>query len=287
MKVLAPPYYENAGITIYLGDSLEILSTLDACIVDAVVTDPPYSSGGMYRADRTNATTDEKYTRPEFQGKRPDFQGDNMDQRSWISWCRQWQRQCLRITRPSGYLLSFIDWRQLPALTDAVQHAGWVWRGILSWDKTEGAKAPHTGYFGYQCEYIVWASKGKVLPKPNKADGGPGRLPGCFRQSVIQSDKHHQTGKPTPVMEWLITCCDPGGLVLDPFAGSATTAVACYRTGRRCIAIEIDEANCEIAAARIEREVNEGSPPLFAGSSETQSTLFADDDDNPETEDTL
>jgi site-specific DNA-methyltransferase (adenine-specific) len=241
---------------------------------DAVITDPPYSSGGAFRGDRVNETTDQKYTQKQQQGKRPDFAGDNMDARAWQSWCYEWLTECHRVVRPGGYLCCFIDWRQLPALTDVVQWAGWVWRGVNGWDKGDGAKGPTLGYFSYQLEFIVWATKGAVKDKPAKADGGEGRMYGCLRQPVTREDKHHQTGKPTPVLRWLVRCAEPGGIVLDPFAGSGTTGVACVLEGRRFLGIEREGAYVDIARRRIAeaasgRPINSNDAPgqrgLFEG----------------------
>lgn len=285
------------------GDSLQNLPRFPDVCADAIITDPPYSSGGMYRADRVGFTTDEKYTVHEHQGRRPNFSGDNMDQRAWANWCLQWLSEALRITRDGGYLLCFTDWRQLPTLTDVVQWAGWIWRGILVWDKTEGTKAPHLGYFSYQCEFIVWATKGACQRRPTLVEGGDGKMPGCFRQAVSQSDKHHQTGKPTSVMSWLIRCASSGnlcercggmgcqeegmwsgsgydapagrcdgcngtgklgrGLVLDPFMGSGTTGVACLLGGRRFIGVERDHSYLEVARKRLEAAERDQRDSLF------------------------
>lgn len=253
------PYYDKAGVTLYCGDALTVLPQLDV-VADTVATDPPYSSGGMVRGDRATRTTDEKYTVSGHEGRRPDFFGDNMDQRAWLHWSREWTRAALALTRPGAYLICFIDWRQLPALTDAIQWGGWVWRGILAWDKTEAAKGPHPGYFAYQCEFPVWATHGPCLPKPTLSQGGQGRMPGCWRKAVQQSDKLHQTGKPTEVMHWLLMCCPPDGLVLDPFFGSGTTAKACLETGRRFVGCELREEYCELTARRLDAT----TPGLFA-----------------------
>ena len=64
----------------------------------------------------------------------------------------------------------------------------------------------------------------------------------------------HPTPKPTPLFIYLLSKFLKKGVVLDPFLGSGTTAVACERLNRRWIGIEIEEKYCEIAAKRIEAE---------------------------------
>lgn len=64
---------------------------------------------------------------------------------------------------------------------------------------------------------------------------------------------HHPTVKPTALMEWLVTLVTPeGGVVLDPFAGSGTTLVACKMLGRDCIGIEREPEYVEIIKRRLE-----------------------------------
>ena len=66
------PYFQGGGQTLFCGDSLAVLRGLPDASIDAIVTDPPYSSGGMMRADRTRKTSDKyvlagtKTVRPEF-----------------------------------------------------------------------------------------------------------------------------------------------------------------------------------------------------------------------------
>lgn len=73
--------------TLYLGDCLEVLPTLHD--VDALITDPPYSSGGMVRGDRMQATRD-KYQSTGVKVEHPDFTGDNRDQRGFLAWASLW-----------------------------------------------------------------------------------------------------------------------------------------------------------------------------------------------------
>ncbi len=69
---------------------------------------------------------------------------------------------------------------------------------------------------------------------------------------VAPTANHHPTVKPVALMRWLVRLvCPPGGTVLDPFAGSGTTPVACIKEGASCIAIEREAEYLEIACARV------------------------------------
>jgi site-specific DNA-methyltransferase (adenine-specific) len=226
--------------TVHLGNCLYLMRDLSDDCMGAVITDPPYSSGGMFRGDRMPATT-EKYQTSTTRKSYADFSGDNRDQRSWMIWCELWMHECLRVVRPGGVLCSFCDWRQLPALTDAMQLAGWIWRGIFVWDKTEAAR-PQKGRFRNQCEYVVWSSKG---PMATTGD----TLPGLITQPIVSKNKHHVTGKPVEVMEMI--CRITSGPVLDPFCGSGSTLVACERLGLDWMGMEIVPEIRETALDRI------------------------------------
>lgn len=239
------PYFERNGVTLYLGDAVAIVPTLRPASIDALVTDPPYSSGGMTTSERLRDPA-VKYCQSGETCGRPSFEGDTRDQRSYLAWSALWLAACRRAVKPTGYGLVFTDWRQLPTVTDALQAGGWIWRGIVAWDKGRGARAPHKGFIRHQCEYVAWGTHGKV---PQRTDAGP--FDGCHHVPVIRADKHHMTGKPTELMKRLIEVVPAGGTVLDPFAGSGTTAVACAMTGRRCVLIEQSEAYCEVIADRL------------------------------------
>lgn len=231
--------------TFHHGECLSILQAMPDSSVDAVITDPPYSSGGFSRDDK-NRDPDTKYTQGGFEGRFPNFGGDSRDQRSYMTWCALWIAECVRVLKPGGYFMAFTDWRQLPVMSDAVQVGGVFWRGVIAWDKGRGARAPHKGYFRHQCEYIVWGTKG---PATQLEHDGP--FDGCIAAQVRKSDKHHLTGKPTALMCELVRPVVPGGLILDPFAGSGTTGVAAVLTGRRFIGIERERAYVEIAMRRL------------------------------------
>lgn len=278
------PYYEEGRVIIYHGDALDILPELrapkvcPACmgrltvvwaitgerrlcplcdgsgtepdelkLVDLVLTDPPYSSGGFTRRDR-NQPGRSKYTFTGTERIHPEFAGDNRDQFAMLTWCSMWMSDCFKASRPGAALLSFIDWRNLSVLTNAVQVAGYVYRGLAVWDKTEQAR-PVKGWFRSQAEYIVLASAGPVETGALCTSGECS--PGVFRQRVEIEDKQHITQKPLQLFIDLMRTRPDWQTVLDPFMGTGTTLVAAKQLGRRAIGIEIEEQFCEVAAERL------------------------------------
>lgn len=235
------PFYDDGRATLYRGDALAMLRGLPDASVDSVITDPPYSSGGMVRGDRTNGDLDAKYVRSTSQGNWEHFTGDNRDQRGYGYWCALWLGECLRIVKPGGAVLLFTDWRQLPSTTDALQAGGFVWRGIVPWHKPTAR--PALGKFTASCEYVVWGSNG-----PMRQDTGC--LPGFYTANPPRQ-RDHMTQKPVDVMRSLVRIAPEDGTVLDPFAGSGTTGVAAVIEGRRFIGAELTEHYASVAAERL------------------------------------
>ena len=232
-------------------DCLEGLREIPDGSVDLVLTDPPYSSGGAFASDR-RSRTGVKYGDTAYQGAAtlPDVSGDNMDQLGFMEFTRQVFARCREKTKPEGVVAAFIDWRNLPALCQSLQAAGWVWRGIAVWNKPNGR--PQKGRFRNEFEFIVWGSNG-AMP----VERGVGCLPGYYRYANVASkDRTHQTEKPLQLIEDLLEIVPKGATVLDPFMGSGTTAVACLRTGRNYIGFELDERYHATALGRVADEVD-------------------------------
>lgn len=237
------PYYQDDAVTIYHGDAFDLLHDLSG--VNAVITDPPYSSGGAFRGDRVQSTVS-KYVNSGTVAYRPDFAGDNRDQRAFAVWCAMWMNAARRTTEPGSVLCSFIDWRQLPTLTDAVQVGGWTWRGLATWWKP-GIRMQR-GQFSSSAEYVVYATNG---PANTDFDGA---VQNVFRCPPV-ADKQHIAEKPADVLRWVLSVVRPRSVVLDPFMGSGSTLRAAKDLGHRSIGIDVDEAYCEIAARRMSQEV--------------------------------
>jgi site-specific DNA-methyltransferase (adenine-specific) len=230
--------------TVLCADCLFTLRQLPPGSIDALITDPPYSSGGLYRSDRVQATG-AKYGIDAAAGyARHDFTGDNLDQRAYIRWAAEWLSLARAAAKPGAVAAVFTAWRQLASVQDALQWAGWVSRGILCWDKINARPMP--GRPRQQCEFILWASNGPLSVKR----AAP-YLPGVFRYPTVPSARRqHQAEKPLGLMRELVHICIAGGLILDPFAGAGTTLEAAALEGFSWIGIEIDPYYAEIARQR-------------------------------------
>jgi len=241
----------NGQKTVLLhGDALAVLSHADS-IFDAVVMDPPYASGAATLAGKQDRTA-LKYTTTKAACPLPDFEGDAMDQRSWT----RWMTDLLRISRmhctEGAALCVFSDWRQLPSLSDAIQRAGWCWRGVAVWDKVNSR--PQKGRFRQQAEFIAWASNG-AMPM----ERGVGVLPGVlsYNGQTPPRSRLHQTQKPLELMRQIVRICSPGGTMLDPCAGSASTLLAAALEGYASVGIEITDKYFDIAARRLRKAEHE------------------------------
>lgn len=242
------PYFERDGITIYQGDALAVLRDLPTGCVDVLITDPPYSSGGMVRNDRmqdvhTKYVRSDSYAGNALSG----FSGDNRDQRAFGYWVALWLSESQRVVKPGGIAALFSDWRQLPVTTDALQAGGYVWRGIVPWYKPNGR--PTQGRWANTCEYVVWGTNG-----PRALEGNA--FKGFFEFSPPPTaEREHVTQKPIELMRELLRLLPDTGVVLDPFMGSGSTLRAAMDLGRKAIGIELEEFHCATAVRRLAQSV--------------------------------
>lgn len=238
-EVFTPPEIVN--------QMLDMLPQELFCNPDTTFLDPPYASGGRTQAEKNKSTT-QKYSSMGDKAP-PPFDGDAKDQRSWTRWAAEWLYLARKACKSGAPVCMFIDWRQLPAATDALQWAGWIWRGTAVWDK--GNSRPQRGRFRQQAEYIVWGSNGDMpISRPVPC------LPGVFKYGNPQN-RIHLTEKPLQLMRDVVKITEPGGHILDPFAGSGTTVLAAVLEGYEATGIEVTEAYAKLAGERIARELSE------------------------------
>ena len=106
------------GWTLLHGDTLSIVRAFKPGVFDAVITDPPYASGGAKPGEK-NRTTTQKYSSMRADKALPDFDGDQKDQRSWTRWMAEWLSDVRKACKAGAVLCVFIDWRMAPCLSDA------------------------------------------------------------------------------------------------------------------------------------------------------------------------
>ena len=219
------------SVSLYRGDCREIIPTLGQ--VDAVVTDPPY---GIAKArHRTNTG-----------GKRS--AGGAAAKRMFCNTLDEWD--CETLTGDDVAMLlacakAAVIWGGNYLADKLPPSMGW-----LFWDKVNDGKTFSHGE-------LAWTTRnGALRVKRHRWDG---MLRDGDNANIV-----HPTQKPIEIMAWCMdeTRIDAGALVLDPFAGSGTTGIACIRTGRRFIGIERDPAHFETARARLENELRQGLLPL-------------------------
>ena len=109
----------------------------------------------------------------------------------------------------------------------------------------------------FPANVILDEEAGKLLDEQHK---GASRFFYCAKASKKERGEgnNHPTVKPIALMEYLIKLVTPPeGIVLDPFLGSGTTAIACINTGRNYIGFELDKQYYDIANVRIRKAISE------------------------------
>lgn len=233
------------------GDALAVMPRIDNDTYDAIITDPPYASGGISTAARAQDPR-VKYQQTGTLKYYPTFANDNRDQRTHLMWSVRWMDESLRLTRPGGWLMVFTDWRQLPLTSDALQISGWTWRAIITWDKTEACR-PRPGMFRNQAEFVLVATRGDLPKEQDRPRVFPA---GVWREYLRPGDKLHMTAKPINLMSHLMSVLSPASSVLDPFAGSGTTLLAARRLGHIGHGIELSPDYVRIARDRLAASAN-------------------------------
>ena len=219
--------------TLYLGDCRDVLPQIEG--VDAIVTDPPYSSGGYQEAGKGAGSigTNAKLKWGEG-GAKPTIAGDTLSTRGYL---RLITSVC-RATRAREIYL-FCDWRMWTPTCDAVEDGFFRVRMMIVWDKRTPGMG--TGWRN-QHELVCWGLRGRA------------RIPEVSYGNVLSvprsGNPDHPTQKPVPLMESLLTSSD-SRVICDPFMGSGTTGVACARLGREFIGIEYERAHFDVACERI------------------------------------
>jgi site-specific DNA-methyltransferase (adenine-specific) len=218
------------------GDCLEVLPTIPDKAVAHVITDPPYSPWVHAQEKKAGKRRDgsDRLSAIDF---------DSLTPESMRLYAGQLARVCER------WCLVFSDAESNAAWRDALASLRHIRVG--SWIKPD-ASPQFSGDRPSAAFELIQISHGASRCRWNG-----GGTHGVWRHGVEHVERLHATPKPVPLMLELVSLfTDPGELVLDAFAGSGTTGVACLRLGRRFIGIERDPKYAAVARERLRAEAN-------------------------------
>lgn len=236
------PWWQSTcgRVTLYHGDSIDVLPTLAADSAGLVLTDPPYDEATHKGARTGDAKKTKKLVT--FDSLSEEQIRERFDAASRVA---------------SRWTVATMDFRHAAAL-EREAPAGSIFVRIGSWVK-QAPMPQMTGDRPAQgWEAVAIMHKAGVRLRWN----GHGKAAVWFYPTVKAAE--YPTAKPLPLLrEFVELFSDPGDLVLDPFCGSGTTLVAALERGRRAIGIDISEKALTIARARCEAVLGQGS--LFGG----------------------
>lgn len=250
---MAEPYFEDDHVRLFLGDCREVVPALGVT-ADCVVADPPYGETSL----------------------------------AWDKWPHGWLEAAAAVTRSMwcfGSLRMFLEHH------GEFEGAGWRLSQDVIWEKHNGSGFAADRFRRVHESVTHWyrddwggihhdvprgpaefdgkdrsvsggqsqtPHTGKIGPHRYEDDGL--RLARSVQRIPSVRGGLHPTEKPVPLLRLLIAyACPPGGLVIDPFAGSGSTLEAARQTGRHAIGIEADERYCETIARRLAQGILEAS----------------------------
>ena len=224
-------------------DALTFVRELPAGEVAAMVTDPPYCSGGFTETARRGSTGQGVVS--QRRDVESYFEGDNMGTAGLVWLLRSLAFEVSAKLRPGGSLLVACDWRQVANIGPAIESSGLRWTNLVVWDK--GSPALGVG-FRAQHELFLQFTNGTSKHGSDKS------TPNVIRAKRVPGKrKHHFAEKPLALLRQLIRpITKRGELVVDPFCGSGAVGCAALAEGRRFLGCDRDAGFVEVARQRLE-----------------------------------
>ena len=231
------------------GDCLDVLRNMRTASIDLVYLDPPFNTGRTMRAGAGSY----------------DDTWESID--DYLAFLRPCLEQLHRVLRPGGSIFLHCDWRtshHLRLVLDAVfgddhfvNHLIWKYGLGGSSPRRFARKHDDILFYGRSPAYYF---EPPMVPATSKRMKGQMKkatdildIPAINNMAIERVG--YPTQKPVALLKLLIdAACIPGGLVLDPFVGSGTTAVAALATGRSAIGIDRNPEAVMIAEQRTQSQ---------------------------------
>jgi len=236
---------------IYKESCLEGLKKLESETVDLIFTDPPYYQN---RAKNLKGLKNHKDVVTEFE-----FDGFNSEE-EYLTFLENILSECFRIAKPgaTGYLWCGDDY--VSFINRIVEKVGFQFRKVIHWHKTNPFPAIYTRkMYANSMELMVHFSKGSPKTWNHK---GVNEMHNFIESPICMGNERygHETQKPLKVcVPFIEISSNPGDLVLDPFMGSGTTAIASLMTDRNFVGYEINDKYCKIIDERFMEFLNSSS----------------------------
>ena len=205
------------------GDCLEVMKDIPDKSIDMILTDPPYgmSFQSNYRKEQYAEIT-----------------GD-----SNLDWIEEFVNQSHRVAKEDTAHYIFCSFHNIDIFKQAFEKKFKI-KNILIWEKNNTSMGDLKGDFAPKVEFILFIQKGRRLINGK-------RDPNIFKFARTGNNLH-PTEKPVDMFEYLLSkFSNEQDLILDPFAGSGTTGVACKNLNRNFILIEKEQEYIDIINKRL------------------------------------
>ena len=245
---------------LYHGNCLELLDAIAAKHpegrFDAIFADPPYflSNGGISCHAGRMVKVDK--------GEWDKSQGAEVNH----EFNREWLRRCQRVLKPNGTIWVTGTHHVIFSIGYAMQQLGFKILNDIAWEKPNPPPNLSCRYFTHSTETVLWAAKNEKskhvfnYQEMRKVTGKQMKTVWTMTapSGAEKTFGKHPTQKPLALVErCLLASTNPGDMVLDPFLGGGTTAVAALRLKRGCVGVEADLAYLCLAVKRGDREIVE------------------------------
>lgn len=236
------------------GDAIKIMNKMPAGSVDLIVTSPPYnlknSTGNGMKDGRGG-----KWSRAALMNGYTDH-GDNMPHDEYVKWQRDSLKAMMRLLPESGAIFYNHKWRVQAGLLqdrhDIVE--GFPVRQIIIWRRKGGINF-NRGYFlpTYEVIYVIAKPKFRLAPQANAV--------GDVWEFGQELNNKHPAPFPVKLIERIVGSTE-AKIILDPFMGSGTTAIAAINLDRDYVGIDISKHYCDEAEKRIKSHKHQSELPL-------------------------
>jgi len=258
---------DGRGVWLYHGNCLELLDAIAAKYpdgrFDCIFADPPYflSNGGI----TCHAGKMVKVDKGDWDKSR----GPELNHEFNL----EWLRRCQHVLKRNGTIWVSGTFHVIFSIGYAMQQLGFKILNDITWEKPNPPPNLSCRYFTHSTETVLWAAKNEKSKHCFNYDlmrriSGGKQMKTVWTITAPGGDEKthgkHPTQKPVALVQrCLLASTNEGDVVLDPFIGGGTAAIAAIRNGRQCVGIEADGDHIALSVARVKAE-NQGSGDLFA-----------------------